>query len=332
MTPDSPTLYEVLGVCPDATDDQIKTAWRRAAKVTHPDAGGTSEAFAAARHAWEVLSDPARRTAYDADLAGEDDPDDEAADAFDVDPFTAWPWCAPYIDATPTLRHTCPGTIKAIVVAIAGIMAGIGWQEALEAVVSPPGFLGACWIVSVPVAVAVTWLAAITGIQAIMAGIGWLGWGFIGAACLWGHPWAVAVLGAGWVAWVAAAVWWWRRRMAWPARTCRAGNMVDMPEVDPPWMEPVELVAELIPSVRAMWSPDGQTVAVVAGRRVATLGMPMRGWRGIDMRGWNPIGADTAWIVDQIGGWLADQDKPLTIDGRILFETWDRLQTVRPHS
>ncbi|GAE74337.1 hypothetical protein JCM18916_3947 [Cutibacterium acnes JCM 18916] len=322
----------MLGVCPDATDDQIKTAWRRAAKVTHPDAGGTSEAFAAARHAWEVLSDPARRTAYDADLAGEDDPDDEAADAFDVDPFTAWPWCAPYIDATPTLRHTCPGTIKAIVVAIAGIMAGIGWQEALEAVVSPPGFLGACWIVSVPVVVAVTWLAAITGIQAIMAGIGWLGWGFIGAACLWGHPWAVAVLGAGWVAWVAAAVWWWRRRMAWPARTCRAGNMVDMPEVDPPWMEPVELVAELIPSVRAMWSPDGQTVAVVAGRRVATLGMPMRGWRGIDMRGWNPIGADTAWIVDQIGGWLADQDKPLTIDGRILFETWDRLQTVRPHS
>ena len=55
MTPDSPTLYEVLGVCPDATDDQIKTAWRRAAKVTHPDAGGTSEAFAAARHAWDVV-------------------------------------------------------------------------------------------------------------------------------------------------------------------------------------------------------------------------------------------------------------------------------------
>lgn len=120
--------------------------------------------------------------------------------------------------------------------------------------------------------------------------------------------------------------------MAWPARTCRAGNMVDMPEVDPPWMEPVELVAELIPSVRAMWSPDGQTVAVVAGRRVATLGIPMRGWRGIEMRGWNPIGADTAWIVDQISGWLADQDKPLTIDGRILYEAWDRLQAARLHS
>jgi len=286
MTPDSPTLYEVLGVCPDATDDQIKTAWRTAAKATHPDAGGDPQAFTAAQHAWEVLSDPDSRASYDAARAGEGDPDVEAPDNT-VDPLTpSWSWSVSFIDAPPRLRHTRPGTLAAIVVAAAGVEAGIGW----------------------------------------------LGGGFIGAACLWGHPWAVAVLATGWVAWVAAAVWWWRRRMAWPARTCRAGNMVDMPEVDPPWMEPVELVAELIPSVRAMWAPDGQTVAVVAGRRVATLGMPMRGWRGIDMRGWNPSGADTAWSGDQIGGWLADQDKPLTIDGRILYETWDRLQTVRPHS
>ena len=141
----------------------------------------------------------------------------------------------------------------------------------------------------------------------------------------------VTAIATGWVAWVAGVVWWWHRRMAWPARTCRAGNMIDMPEDDPPWVEPVELVAELIPSVRAMWSPDRQTVVVIAGRRVATLGMPIR-WRGIEMRGWNPIGADTAWIVDQIGGWLADQDEPLIVDGRILYEAWDRLQTVRPHS
>jgi len=57
--------------------------------------------------------------------------------------------------------------------------------------------------------------------------------------------------------------------------------------------------------------------------------MPIR-WRGIEMRGWNPIGADTPWIVDQVGGWLADQDEPLIIDGRILYEAWDRLQTARP--
>lgn len=29
---------------------------------------------------------------------------------------------------------------------------------------------------------------------------------------------------------------------------------------------------------------------------------------------------------------LVDQAEPLIIDGRILYEAWDRLQTVRPHS
>ena len=61
MTPDSPTLYEVLGVAPDATDTQLKTAWRLAAKATHPDAGGDPQAFTTAPHAWEVLSDPGSR-------------------------------------------------------------------------------------------------------------------------------------------------------------------------------------------------------------------------------------------------------------------------------
>ena len=329
MTPDSPTLYEVLGVCPDATDDQIKTAWRRAAKVTHPDAGGTSEAFAAARHAWEVLSDPARRTAYDADLAGEDDPDDEAADAFDVDPFTAWPWCAPYIDATPTLRHTCPGTIKAIVVAIAGIMAGIGWQEALEAAGARPGCLGACWIVSVPVVVAVTWLAAVTGLAFFTMAAIWCGWSLIGGALLWGQTSVVWLIAAGWLAWLVCAWVWWNRHLAWSSELMQEGNLYGLPEEDPLWGEAVELVAGLIPSVRAMWSHDGQTVTVSAGRRVATLGMPMRGWRGIEMRGWNPVGADTWWIVDQVGSWLVDQDEPMVVDGRVLHEAWERSQMVR---
>ena len=29
---------------------------------------------------------------------------------------------------------------------------------------------------------------------------------------------------------------------------------------------------------------------------------------------------------------LVDQAEPLIIDGRILYETWDRLQAARPHS
>lgn len=70
MTPDNPSLYEVLGIPPQASPTQIKEAWRTTAKATHPDAGGTNEAFTTAQHAWEVLSDPEQRAAYDAALAG----------------------------------------------------------------------------------------------------------------------------------------------------------------------------------------------------------------------------------------------------------------------
>ena len=58
MTPDNPSLYEVLGIPPQASPTQIKEAWRTTAKATHPDAGGTNEAFTTAQHAWEVLSIP----------------------------------------------------------------------------------------------------------------------------------------------------------------------------------------------------------------------------------------------------------------------------------
>ena len=47
------------------------------------------------------------------------------------------------------------------------------------------------------------------------------------------------------------------------------------------------------------------------------------------MRGWNPVGADTWWIVDQVGSWLVDQDEPMAVDGRVLHEAWERSQMVR---
>lgn len=208
-------------------------------------------------------------------------------------------------------------------------MAGIGWQEALEAVVSPPGFLGACWIVSVPVVVAVTWLAAVTGLAFFTMTAIWCGWSLIGGALLWGQTSVVWLIAAGWLAWLVCAWVWWNRHLAWSSELMQEGNLYGLPEEDPLWGEAVELVAGLIPSVRAMWSHDGQTVTVSAGRRVATLGMPMRGWRGIEMRGWNPVGADTWWIVDQVGSWLVDQDEPMVVDGRVLHEAWERSQMVR---
>lgn len=62
------TAYEVLGVPRDADEEQIRRAWRAAARRTHPDAGGDARAFRAVTRAWEVLGDPEARRRYDLSL------------------------------------------------------------------------------------------------------------------------------------------------------------------------------------------------------------------------------------------------------------------------
>jgi len=64
-----PSLYEVLGVPPDATPRQIRQAYRLAARRTHPDAGGQAPAFARVGVAYRVLGDPESRRRYDRRLA-----------------------------------------------------------------------------------------------------------------------------------------------------------------------------------------------------------------------------------------------------------------------
>ena len=60
-------LYDVLGVKPDASPDDIKAAFRRAAKRTHPDHGGDIVAFRAVNNAYAILTDPEKRAKYEAD-------------------------------------------------------------------------------------------------------------------------------------------------------------------------------------------------------------------------------------------------------------------------
>ena len=61
--------YEVLGVSKTATEEEIKKAYRKIALQNHPDTHPNDkeaeERFKEASEAYEVLSDPKKRSTYD---------------------------------------------------------------------------------------------------------------------------------------------------------------------------------------------------------------------------------------------------------------------------
>jgi DnaJ homolog subfamily A member 2 len=62
---DTTKLYKTLGINKDATEQEIKKAYRKLAITMHPDKGGDPEKFKEISHAYEILSDTEKRTIYD---------------------------------------------------------------------------------------------------------------------------------------------------------------------------------------------------------------------------------------------------------------------------
>mmetsp|Transcript_55348 Transcript_55348/g.120617 ORF Transcript_55348/g.120617 Transcript_55348/m.120617 type:complete len:348 (+) Transcript_55348:133-1176(+) len=75
-------FYEVLGVDTDASESDIKKAFRKLAVRHHPDKGGDPDEFKDMMRAYEVLSDGKKRKLYDE--YGEDFEEAPSMDPFDL--------------------------------------------------------------------------------------------------------------------------------------------------------------------------------------------------------------------------------------------------------
>ncbi|MFK4791765.1 DnaJ domain-containing protein [Microbacterium sp. ZW T5_56] len=64
-SPLAASAYEVLGVAPDVTDEELRRAYRLRLREAHPDTGGDAALFVRVQEAWELVGTPIARAAYD---------------------------------------------------------------------------------------------------------------------------------------------------------------------------------------------------------------------------------------------------------------------------
>ncbi len=76
------TYYDILGVSSTSSSDEIRAKYRKLIQRIHPDLDGPAALFRQVQEAYEVLSDPVRRSAYDRSLrAGARTPESDRHDS-----------------------------------------------------------------------------------------------------------------------------------------------------------------------------------------------------------------------------------------------------------
>ena len=78
-SPLSSSPYELFGVASTVSHDELRKAFRRALRTTHPDTGGDPARFHAVQLAWEQVSTPERRALYDSGRGARHEPQTFAA-------------------------------------------------------------------------------------------------------------------------------------------------------------------------------------------------------------------------------------------------------------
>ena len=123
--------YATLGIQHGASRDQAARAHRRLAKQFHPDLNPGSAATERMRHineAWQILSDPVRRSRYDADRRAASWSGPDYGPWTRTATWTTWPespqWSGPRTRRPARPKHVEPsfGDRPAVVASVAVVL------------------------------------------------------------------------------------------------------------------------------------------------------------------------------------------------------------------
>lgn len=330
-----PNLYSVLGVSHDATDEQLRSAYRRRSRLTHPDQGGDAVAFRAVESAFRILSDPGLRAGYDAELGlgngwpphAEPPPRDPGPRSQPMVDFGQIQWAAAFVDADgtaivdPRTARVVPGRLRwlwrpASWVLIGAWAWGAWWLGANRS--TPFEFAHLAWMAAWAVTSTIVIVQGARGRWSVLIiAAAWLGWpAYVAAEDLW--TWIL-------FAWLALAVAAppfrsWVGRPMWSTRAALAGNIIGNPAWHRTRTAAVVEQLTVIPGVRVLHRVANAEHAVILDRKVALIGgaeMPAIG--RYPARSWpTAVEEDPQRAVDEIGRWLLEGSDPTVVDRRAL--------------